>query len=157
MNWTAISTVVDLVGGVVVVVTLAYVAIQIRQNTTAIVANSRQILLDGDLSIMSDYMTYAVDPYLIGDEAELTPEDERRFIWLLIKALRVREFAWHQYQAGSLDEVSWRSYMAPIAGMFATERAQAVLTFYAGDSGFMEVLAAWLRDAAASAPAEPEQ
>lgn len=140
INWTAISTISDLVGAVVVVVTLCYVAAQIRQNTKAIVAGSRQSLLDADLGLISDFIDYAVDPHLIGDEAELTPEDERRFIWLVVKGIRIREFAWHQYKSGSLDEESWQSYMAPVAGMFATKRAKAVLEFYTGSPEFMQLL-----------------
>jgi hypothetical protein len=147
INWTAISTISELVGAVVVVVTLCYVAVQIRQNTNAILANSRQGLLDADLGLISDFIGYAVDPHLIGDEVKLTPEDERRFIWLLVKGLRIREFAWHQYKSGSLDEKSWQSYMAPVAGMFATKRAEAVLQFYTGSPEFAQMLADWLRAA----------
>jgi hypothetical protein len=75
----------------------------------------------------------------------LTPEDERRFTWLLVKAIRIREFAWHQYTAGNLDEKSWQSYMAPVASMFATERAKAVPSFHTGSPEFARVLANWLR------------
>ena len=140
MNWTAISTISELVGAVVVVVSLWYVAVQIRQNTKAALASSRQGLLDADLGLISDYMNYALDPHLIGDEVELTPEDERRFTWMVVKALRIREFAWHQYKSGTLDEESWRSYMAPVAGIFSTERAKTILKFYTGSPGFMQLL-----------------
>jgi len=128
-------------------VTLGYVAVQIRQSTHAILANSRQTLLDADLALISTFITHAIDPHLIGDEVKLTPEDERRFTWLLVKAIRIREFAWHQYEAGNLDEKSWQSYMAPVASMFATERAKAVLNFYTGSPEFARVLADWLRAA----------
>jgi hypothetical protein len=147
MNWEAISTISELVGVVVVVVTLCYVAVQIRQNTNAILANSRQTLLDADLGLISDFIDHAIDPHLIGDEVKLTPEDERRFTWLLVKAVRIREFAWHQYKAGNLDEKSWQSYMAPVAGMFATNRAKAVLHFYTGSPEFARLLTDWLRAA----------
>jgi hypothetical protein len=63
------------------------------------------------------------------------------------QAIRIREFAWHQYTAGNLDEKSWQSYMAPVASMFATERAKAVLNFYTGSPEFARVLANWLRAA----------
>ena len=144
MNWEAISTISDLVGAVVVVVTLGYVAVQIRQNTNALRASSRQALLDADLGLISDFIGHALDPHLIGDEVKLTPEDERRFTWLLVKGIRIREFAWHQYESGHLDEKSWHSYMAPVASMFATERAKAVLKFYTGSPEFARVLADWL-------------
>jgi hypothetical protein len=141
INWEAVSTISDLIGAIVVVVTLGYVAAQIRQNTNAIVANSRQGMLDADVSLFGDFMSYAIDPHLIGDEVTLTPEDERRFTWIVIKAIRIREFAWHQYKAGNLDEESWQSDMAPVPGIFATKRAQAVLDFYTGSPEFTKVLA----------------
>ncbi len=140
MNWTAISTVIELVGLLVVIVTLWYVAVQIRQNTSAQVASTRQGLLDADVALISHFIEHAIDPHLIGDEVELSEENERRFTWMVIKAIRIREFAWHQYQEGNLDEESWQSYMAPVPGIFSTERARAVLDFYAGSEAFMEVL-----------------
>ena len=147
MNWTAISTISELVGALAVVVTLFYVAAQIRQSTNAILASSRQTLLDADLGLISNFIDHAVDPHLIGDEVKLTQEDESRFTWLLVKGIRIREFAWHQYKSGHLDDKSWQSYMAPVAGMFATKRAKAVLNFYTGSPEFAQVLTDWLRAA----------
>ena len=152
MNWNAISTISEVVGLVVVVVTLWYVAEQIRQNTSASLASSRQGLIDSELGLISDYMTYAIDPHFIGDDMPLSPEDERRFTWIVIKALRIREFAWHQYKSGSLDEESWQSYMGPVAGIFSTERAKAILRFYIGSPGFMQMLADHLAAAGTPSP-----
>jgi len=149
MNWAAISSISDLVAAIAVVVSLLYVAVQLRQNTKAILANSRQGLLDGDLGLISDFMNYNVDPHLIGDKVKLTPEDERRFTWLVIKALRIREFAWHQYKSGALDEATWQSYMAPVAGIFASKRARAMLDFYTGSPEFMRTIRDHLNDAGA--------
>lgn len=140
MNWTAVSTLIELVGVIVVVVSLWYVAVQIRQNTNALVASTRQGLLDADVGLISDFIEYGIDPHLIGDDVELSEEDERRFTWMVIKAIRIREFAWHQYREGNLDEESWQSYMAPVAGIFASERARAVLRFYTGSEAFLRVL-----------------
>lgn len=144
MNWEAISTISELIGALAVVATLGYVAIQIRQSTNAILAHSRQTLLDADIGLITDFLEHGIDPHLLGDEVKLSPQDERKFTWLLIKALRIREFAWHQYKSGNLDEKSWQSYMAPVAGMFATERARAVLNFYTGSPEFRKMLDDWL-------------
>ena len=151
VNWTAIGTISELVGAIAVVVTLGYVAVQIRQNTNAILANSRQTLLEADLGLISDFLAHALHLEVFPDGVELTPENERRFMWLLIKALRIREFAWHQYKAGNLDEKSWQSYMAPVAGLFATERSKAILNLYTGSPEFMQVFTDYLRDARAKA------
>lgn len=144
VNWTAISTISELVGAIAVVITLGYVAVQIRQTTNAILVHSRQALLDADVSLISDFLEHGIYPSLFRDEATLSPEDERKFTWLLIKALRIREFAWHQYKSGNLDETTWQSYMAPVAGMFGSERAKSVLKFYTGSPEFAQVLNDWL-------------
>jgi len=119
IDWTAISTIIEIIGLITIVLSLFYVARQVQQNTNALLTTSRQGLLDSDLELFSDYMTYSIDPHLISDDVELTPEDERRFVWLLYKIIRIREFAWHQYKSKSLDEKTWQSYLAPLPEMFA--------------------------------------
>ena len=148
INWTAISTTIEIIGVIIVVLSLFYVARQVQQNTETILANSRQGLLNSDLELLSDYMTYSIDPHLIGDDVQLSPEDERRFVWILYKILRIREFAWHQYKSGSLDEKTWQSYLAPVPEMFSTSRARAVLQFYNGSQEFKEMLTGLLPDEA---------
>ena len=137
-NWAAISASSDLLAAIAVVLSLWYVAAQLRQNTKAIVANSRQGLLDADLALITGFIDHALDPHLISDEVVLLPEDERRIVWMVVKALRIREFAWHQYKSGILDEPTWNSYMEPVPGIFTTERAQAILNFYTGNKEFLE-------------------
>lgn len=131
---------------------LGYVAVQLRQNTKAIVANSRQGLLDSDIGLISDYMNHAIDPHLVRDDTKLSPEDERRFTWLIVKALRVRESAWHQYRSGTLDEESWHSYMAPVPGIFSTRRARIVLGFYTGSPEFMRIVRERVEEAETPSP-----
>ena len=77
LNWEAISAVSDILAATAVVASLWFVAVQLRQNTKAIVANSRQGLLDADLGLITGFIDHALDPHLITDRAELTPEDER--------------------------------------------------------------------------------
>ena len=138
LDWAAISAFSDIIAAIAVVASLWFVASQLRQNTKAIVANSRQGLLDADLGLISGFIDHALDPHLISDSDELSPESERRITWMVVKALRVREFAWHQYRSGILDEQSWQSYMQPLPGIFSSERARSVLEFYTGDEAFMK-------------------
>jgi hypothetical protein len=155
VNWTVVSTLIELVGALVVVVSLWYVGRQIRQNTQAALASSRQGLLAADLGLISDYITHGIDPHLIGDDVSLSALDERRFTWIVIKAIRIREFAWHQLQCGSLDEASWESYMAPVPGIFSTERAKKILDFYTGNPVFMAILRARAAKAVANETPTP--
>ena len=138
LDWAAISAVSDIVAAIAVVASLWFVAGQLRQNTKTIVASSRQGLLDADLRLISGFIDHAIDPHLISDSDALTPEDERRITWMVVKALRVREFAWHQYMSGILDEQSWQSYMEPVPGIFSSQRARSVLEFYTGDEAFLK-------------------
>ncbi|MEE4210348.1 MAG: hypothetical protein V2I43_13915 [Parvularcula sp.] len=138
LDWAAFSAVSDILAAIAVIASLWFVASQLRQNTKAIVASSRQGLLDADLRLISGFIDHAIDPHLIGDADELTPEDERRITWMVVKALRVREFAWHQYKSGALDEQTWQSYMEPVPGIFSSERARSVLEFYTGDDAFLK-------------------
>ncbi len=91
MNWSIVSTIIDLVSVVGVIATLGYLAVQIRENTRATLAASRQGVIDSELGLLSDYIDHAIDPHFITDEMVLLPEDERRFTWIVIKALRIRE------------------------------------------------------------------
>lgn len=138
LDWAAISAVSDILAAIAVVASLWLVAGQLRQNTKAIVASSRQGLLDADLRLISGFIDHAIDPHLISDADKLSPENERRITWMVVKALRVREFAWHQYRSGILDEQSWQSYMEPVPGMFSSQRARSVLEFYTGDEAFLK-------------------
>ena len=138
LNWSAISAVSDLFAAIAVVISLWYVAAQLRQNTKAIVASSRQGILDADLGLIAGFIDHAIDPHLISDDEKLSTENERRLTWMVVKALRIREFAWHQYKLGLLDEPTWQSYMEPVPGIFSSKRARSVLDFYTGDEDFLK-------------------
>lgn len=140
IDWHLVSAISELVGAVAVVVSLIYVAVQLRQSAKAIVASSRQGVLDCEITLPGDYITHAIDPHMIGDEVKLSPEDERRFTWIVVKALRIREAAWRQYDLGTLDADSWNSYMTPVAHMFSTRRARKVLDFCIRSPPFTRIL-----------------
>ncbi len=137
MNWTAISAISGLVQTIVVVASLWYVIVQLRQSTKTMVTNSFQEILESDIGIISDYMRQGVDPHFIGDDVTLSPEAERMFLWQVVKVIKIREYAWHQYRTGTLDEESWETLTAALPKIFATRRARAVLDFYTGNEDFL--------------------
>ena len=80
MNWEAIGSVGDAIGGVGVVLTLLYLAHQTRQNTRAVRAASFQQVAD---SLSDVSMTVVQDPSLVSllmrvnsDAASLSEEDK---------------------------------------------------------------------------------
>ena len=96
----------QVVGVMLIVASLAYVARQLRQNTDAQIAASRQATLASDLSFLSMSMSYPEAALGLGSETQ-----DVRSTALLVMYLRIREFAWYQYQSGILDETTWESNM----------------------------------------------
>ena len=77
------------------------------------------------------------------DQPDVSATELARFRSVLIQYLRLREFAWSQYQAGILEEATLQSYFEPAEGLFALERARAEWRdgLYLGDPGFMAYIA----------------
>jgi hypothetical protein len=113
--------VAQIVGVVLVIASLVYVAMQVRQNTDAQLTASRQATLAAHVELLGKSMDYPEATEALGQ----SPEDIRFNAWLVMY-LRITEFAWYQYQNGILDRTSWESYAAPTAAVFAADRARRV-------------------------------
>lgn len=137
VDWAVISAISDLVQSIVVVASLWYVIVQLRQSTKALMASSLQEVLESDIGLISDYMQQRIDPHLTSDDESLSPDAERLFMWQVVKVLKIREYAWHQFRTGTLDGESWATLTAPLPTIFATRRARAVLDFYTGHPDFI--------------------
>lgn len=111
MNWSALDAIAQLVGAVAVVVSLLYVAAQVK-------ASTRQARHDAgrDLAArVSDVsLTVAADPELGrllvqggADPEALSPGDQARFRGLMNSLFRGLEQQYLLYREGSLDGESW--------------------------------------------------
>ena len=100
----------DFLGGIGVVITLAYLATQIRANTRSV----RSASLDSISTSISEFIDKtAQDPALtklwfdgLSGTVELSENDDRRFTLLLISLARRGENAFHQSRAGTLESAS---------------------------------------------------
>lgn len=118
MNWDAIGAVGEIAGAGAVLISLIYLAVQIRngrrsdQNIAASQAASQttdwvgQIVLHGELNEL--YMRGSAD------FNSLTREEKNRFAWLIMQFLRSIEGIWHLYQSGTIDPDYWASYEATV-------------------------------------------
>jgi len=113
--------VAQIAGVVLIIGSLFYVAVQVRQNTNAQLTASRQATLAAHVELLSRSMDYPEATEALGE----SPEDIRFNAWLVMY-LRITEFAWYQYQNGILDRVSWESFMAPTVAVFEADRARRV-------------------------------
>lgn len=82
------------------------------------------------------------------DQPDVSAAELSRFRGVLVQYLRLREFAWSQYQAGILEEATLQSYFEPAQGVFASERARTEWRdgLYSGDPGFMAYMENWLNE-----------
>ncbi len=119
----------DFLGGIGVVITLAYLAIQIRKNTQSV----RAAALDSISTSISEFMDrIAQDPDLtrlwfdgLSGEVDLSKTDYRRFTLLLISLVRRWENAFHQGRAGTLESAAWVGMREGLATVFSSPGARA--------------------------------
>lgn len=113
--------VAQIAGVVLVIASLVYLAVQVRQSTDAQIAATRQATLSADLELLSWSMQYPESAPGLGDNV-----DDRRLTAFLVAYVRIREFMWYQYQSGVLDQKTWESYMAPTAAVFDSDLARRI-------------------------------
>jgi hypothetical protein len=119
MNWTALSTVVELLGVIAVLVTLVYLAAQTRQNGDAIRANTRQAILASDQEYL-EAMRDDPDLELLRFKSDLTDRERIRLNFLYLTFARMRESTWCQCHNGVLDRPTWESYRNSIVLMYGS-------------------------------------
>ena len=102
----------ELIGAIAVVISLVYLAIQIRQNTKTLRTSTYQAVLD---SSRSDNELVLVHPHLervfrVGrrDPAALTDEERPLFRHLVSQLLLNHETLFLQHQHGIIDDDLWR-------------------------------------------------
>jgi hypothetical protein len=119
----------DFLGGIGVVVTLIYLAVQIRKNTRSVRAAS----LNSISTSISEFMDrVAEDPELtklwfdgLSREVDLSETDNRRFALLLLSLMRRWENAFHQGRAGTLESAAWAGMREGLTTVFSSPGAQA--------------------------------
>jgi len=121
MNWDAIGAVGEIVGAVTVVVSLFYVAAQIRQNTESV-----RMAAELDVSKLSAGWASLVvnNPELaeIWDKAaddpeSLTNSEIRIFLWFAMELLLLYEGQYNLYLKGHITEETWHAKASLFLGL----------------------------------------
>ena len=121
MNWDAISAVSDSIASIAVVVSLIYLARQIRHSNKLSHSQTRTDLrhqAGAELQSLIDYP----EIWLLYWKEKLTAEEQSRLHSFLIRALRFREFIWRQHKLGLLDKETFETYIVVVAQQLSTER-----------------------------------
>ena len=110
MNWDAIAAVAETVGVIGVIVSLIYVAVQLKQNTIASNVESKLTMT----RLLSDYTDVLFDTsnlnlFMKGRESmqSLQGTDRLRFSNLCLKAFWFYSAAYYQYRKHTIDEDDW--------------------------------------------------
>lgn len=112
MNWEAISTVSEAIGAIAVIISLIYLAMQIRQNTKMSKAATRQAIADAISRAPSDFFT-DIDfarsflKHLGGEDLDAA-QDLRLQAYCYV-TLRNWENIHYQYRSGMLNEDEWEA------------------------------------------------
>ncbi len=123
MELQTFANIAEIVGAVVVVATVIYLAIQIRQNNELLRSQSRQALLSNDqASLLVALENTDIFEKMHG--GELTTEDQYRLSMTYTIDMRNREFEYFQYKAGALDEDAGNSFQKIILINHATEKGR---------------------------------
>jgi hypothetical protein len=113
MNWDAIGAVAELLVSLTVIITLIYLATQVRQaNTNLRVATARDIANTQNSflrSITRNEQTYLLYRQGMDDRDSLSQEQKGRFDIMLMEAFNDGDVHYHQYKAGALDEEHWQA------------------------------------------------
>ncbi len=113
MNWDALGAIGEIVGSVAVVITIAYLAVQMRQSRrfakSASVNQSRAAVIDF-LRGLSDN-TEIAKIYSAGmkDRSSLEDHERLRFDLVIFQMLRITETAYLEHQDGFISDEIWQS------------------------------------------------
>ena len=107
MNWEAIGAVGEAVGAIAVVVTLAYLAMQIRQNTGATRAASHHAVIEalnqGNLAQARDAELAQIWVSGLKDRGVLTEVERQRFDSLCLAYFHVFDSLWYSAKVGTSE------------------------------------------------------
>jgi len=114
----------EMIGVIAVVASLVILTLEVRQNTNALYAQSRQTILSGsmqELLLQFDNPDVALS---IVKDAPLTEEEQIRLDAFLAASMRAREFAWLQYEDDVIDDDQFATEIAVVDVMFDSSRVR---------------------------------
>jgi hypothetical protein len=108
-------------GAIAVVVTLIYLASQLRQNTKAMQSGTREAFLNG-LQTTNVFALDHIDVWHRGtfEGEELAGEDFVRFLTVVHSAVNVYEALYSEYLAGNVEQAFWEGKERQMDFVFST-------------------------------------
>jgi len=135
MNVEKLAAIGEIVSSIAIVATLAYLALQTQQTNQALFSNSRAQIMSAEVQLAIAYANSPVSDYMRNVIQDLVPNlqltdaeiaDMARQANFLAGEVRIREFAWLQYQDGLLDRRAWEGYAATLVRNLKTRNGQVL-------------------------------
>lgn len=115
MNLEYVANIAEIVGVILVVVTLVFLSLQIRQNTQALRSTTIQAVMQSEISMMSILVENSATWEKIQTGAPLAAGDETRKAIVLFNVYMIdTESRFHQYQTGYLDAQPWEGRLGTL-------------------------------------------
>lgn len=135
MNWNAIGAIAELLGGLGVIITLIFLALQIRHNASAVQSETLAALTH---TMTGNMLTFAQNGELshilrrgLTNLSGLSEDDQFRFQISMSTTLRHYETALFAHNKGMLEGESWAGIEAMLLQLFET---RGVRTYWASQS-----------------------
>ncbi len=126
MTLEQIAYLAEIIGVIVVIVTLIYLSMQVRQGAELLRSESRQAQVTNDQNGVFQFIDHPeLGRYFSQVETPSFAEKTKLLFWI-ISQMRAREHEWLQYRSGALDEETWLSYRDVIYFVLGTERARVL-------------------------------
>ena len=121
MNWDAISAIADVLGIIGLIGTLVYLAIQIRQNTASVKANTEletsRIWAEFHARVAHSSEMATIWDKALTDEKTLSPDEKRKFIWFVAEFFVMTESHFRQWKSNYLSDDTWKVYRGTASGL----------------------------------------
>jgi len=126
MTLDQIAQVAQIIGVLVVAVTLIYLTIQVRQSAAQLRSDTRQTQLENDQTGIYKFVEFPELSRIFSQEETPTFEEKTQLLFWMIGQMRAREYEWLQYQNGAMDLRAWETYRDVIYFVLGTERTRAL-------------------------------
>lgn len=124
MTLNEIALFAEIVGSIAVVASLAYLAVQVRQNTRATQSATYQSVVSNSLEILASMYSENgnVELWLRANEldADLSPAERMRFHFLMLAMFRHFDNLHYQHAHGAIESEQWQGYAHLLDGYLSS-------------------------------------
>lgn len=124
MNWEAVGAIGEVVGAITVLVTLVYLAVQVKRNTLALKSAAAQAVHENFAnwysSAQSDSKLLDISTKGIRDYSSLSESEKAQFIAMFMSLSSHTQNAFVKWQEGSLSVELWRGWEYVSMNFFST-------------------------------------